>query len=453
MSSYPDAPLRRMVLSAALALLAVLAGLLAPHGRAVAHDIPSDVRIHVFVVPAADRLTLLVRVPMAALREVDVPLRPGGFIDLAKAEPALREAVGLWLLDNLELYEDGVRLPRPGIVATRISLASDRSFTDAARALAHLAGPRIAEGEQLYWNQQLLDVQLQVPIASANARFSVAPRFERLGLKVAIALRFVPPGGLERAYELHGDPGLVHLDPRWHQALSRFVQAGFRHILEGTDHLLFLACLVIPLRRLRALVLMATAFTVAHSLTLVATAFGLGPQGLWFAPFVETLVAASIVWMALANIFGAFGGGLHVRWLAAFAFGLVHGFGFAFALRESLQFAGSHVVSALLAFNVGVELGQIAALLVMLPLVALLLRAVPERLGVIVLSALAAHTAWHWTLERGEIWWRYRLPRLDAADVAQLLAWATAVLVIGAALWALRDRVARLIGSAGKGLI
>jgi hypothetical protein len=179
---------------------------------------------------------------------------------------------------------------------------------------------------------------------------------------------------------------------------------------------------------------------VAHSLTLIATAFGLGPQGLWFPPFVEVLIAASIVWMALANIFG---GSLHRRWITAFAFGLVHGFGFAFALRESLQFAGSHLVSALLAFNVGVELGQVAALVVLLPLVGLFLRVVPERLGVIVLSALAAHTAWHWMLERAEVWWKFPLPRPDTADLAQLLAWLTAALVVGAALWMLRDRLAR----------
>jgi len=185
---------------------------------------------------------------------------------------------------------------------------------------------------------------------------------------------------------------------------------------------------------------MATAFTVAHSITLIATAFGLGPQGLWFPPFVEMLIAASIVWMALANIIG---GSLHRRWITAFAFGLVHGFGFAFALRESLQFAGSHVIGALLAFNVGVELGQVAALAVMLPLVALLLRWVPERMGVIVLSALAAHQAWHWLIERGEAWWKYPLPRPDAADLAQGLAWATAALVAGIALWWWRGRRAR----------
>ena len=418
-------------------------------GRAGAHDIPSDVKLLVFIKPEAQQLTLLVRVPMAALREIDVPLRPGGFIDLARAEPALREAASVWLQGNLELYEEGRRLPRPSLVQLRITLPSDRSFTTYPQALAHLASARIAPSEQLYWNQQMLDVQLQVPIASAQSRFSIQPRFARLGLRVAMALRFVPDNSIERAYELHGDPGLVHLDPRWHQAAWRFVQQGVWHILEGADHLLFLACLVIPLRpprrfteHLRAVVVMATAFTVAHSITLIAAALGLGPQGLWFAPFVETLIAASIVWMALANIVG---GSQHRRWLTAFAFGLVHGFGFAFALRESLQFAGSHVVSALLAFNLGVEIGQVAALVVLLPLLALLLRWVPERLGVIVLSALAVHTAWHWMLERGEVWWKHPLPQLDASDAAQLLAGMTTLLVAGAAWWAWRERLARLM--------
>ena len=134
---------------------------------------------------------------------------------------------------------------------------------------------------------------------------------------------------------------------------------GFLHILDGTDHLLFIACLVIPFRRLRPLVVIVTAFTVAHSITLAAAALGLAPEGLWFPPLVEMLIAVSIVYMALENIVGT---NAQRRWIVAFAFGLVHGFGFAFALRESLQFAGSHLATALLAFNVGVELGQLAVL-------------------------------------------------------------------------------------------
>lgn len=103
---------------------------------------------------------------------------------------------------------------------------------------------------------------------------------------------------------------------------------GFLHILEGTDHPLFIVCLVQPLRRLRALVVMATAFTLSHSLTLATAVPGLAPHGLWFAPLVEWSIAASIVAMALANVLGGYD---QRRWIAAFAFGLVRGFGFACA--------------------------------------------------------------------------------------------------------------------------
>ena len=117
---------------------------------------------------------------------------------------------------------------------------------------------------------------------------------------------------------------------------------------------------MIPFRRFRSLVVIVTAFTVAHSITLIASAFGLAPGGLWFPPLIETLIAVSILYMALENIVGAMS--VQRRWMLAFAFGLVHGFGFSFALRETLQFAGAHLVTSLLSFNVGVELGQLLVL-------------------------------------------------------------------------------------------
>src|SRR6185436_13174125 len=162
----------------------------------------------------------------------------------------------------------------------------------------------------------------------------------------------MPPNGAVRAFEFNGEPGLVHLDPRWYQAALQFVKLGFLHILDGTDHLLFLFCLVIPFRKFRQLLLVITAFTVAHSITLIASAYNLAPDALWFPPLVETLIAMSIVYMALENIVGS---KLHLRWIITFAFGLVHGFGFSFALRETLQFAGSYMLTSLLSFNVGVE--------------------------------------------------------------------------------------------------
>ena len=107
---------------------------------------------------------------------------------------------------------------------------------------------------------------------------------------------------------------------------------------------------------------------------------------------IGSLIAASIFYMALENIVSP---GLRRRWLLAFGFGLVHGFGFSFALRDTMQLAGSHLLTSLLSFNVGVEFGQLAVLAVLVPALTLFFRfVVAERMGTIVLSAIVAHTGW-----------------------------------------------------------
>jgi hypothetical protein len=230
----------------------------------------------------------------------------------------------------------------------------------------------------------------------------------------------------------------VHLDPRWHQAFYLFAREGFFHILDGTDHLLFLLCLVIPYRKLKPLAIIITSFTVAHSVTLIASAYGMAPDSLWFPPLIETLIAISIVYMAFENIVGA---KLQRRWIVTFGFGLIHGFGFSFLLRERLQFAGDHLVASLLAFNVGVEIGQLAVLIVTIPALVLLFRyVVAERIGTILLSALVAHTAWHWAMERGAALLTYPFPVLSLQDMAAgirllMVVIAAAGLVWLASLW------------------
>ena len=223
----------------------------------------------------------------------------------------------------------------------------------------------------------------------------------------------------------------------WHQAAWQFVKLGFFHILSGIDHLLFVLCLVIPIRKLRPLIPIVTAFTVAHSITLIASAAGLAPSALWFPPLIETLIALSIVYMAFENIVGA---RLGRRWIIAFGFGLVHGFGFSFVLRESLQFAGSHLATSLLSFNVGVELGQLFALTLVIPALAVLFRyVVAERMGVILLSALVAHTAWHWMIERASLLGQYQFqwPALDGALLVSLMRGLLGIAVLVGVLWAL----------------
>src|SRR5262249_980393 len=153
-----------------------------------------------------------------------------------------------------------------------------------------------------------------------------------------------------------------------------------------TDHLFFLLCLLLPFRRLPSLIVLVTSFAVAHSITLLASAYEVVPGALWFQPLVETLIATSIVYTALENIISP---SLGRRGLITFAFGLVHGFGLAFAVRQTLQFAGSHVAAALVSFNLGVEAGLLLVLLILVPALHGLFRfVVPERLGTIVVSAL-----------------------------------------------------------------
>ncbi len=404
-----------------------------------AHEIPGDVTIQAWLKPEGQRLRVLVRVPLVAMRDMNYPTRGDktlGILDLSRAESLLRDAATLWVGEAIDVYEGDTRLPRPRLVEVRPSLPSDRSFTSSYdEALAHVTGPPLPDDTDLPWSSGVLDVLFEYPIQSDRSRFSVDSRLDRLGLRTITVLRLVLPDGTVRAFEFVGTTGFVRLDPRWHQAALRFVALGFTHILDGTDHLLFLFCLVIPFRRFGPLVAVVTAFTVAHSITLFASAYNLAPDALWFPPLIETLIATSIVYMALENIVGA---NVKRRWVITFAFGLVHGFGFSFALRQTLQFAGSHLLTSLLSFNIGVELGQLLVLVALVPALDLLFRyVVAERLGTIILSALVTHTAWHWMTERAAILrqFRFEWPALDALFLASAMRWMMLVVIAAGLYW------------------
>jgi len=273
------------------------------------HEIPGDVTIQAWLKPEGQTLRLLVRVPLVAMRDMNYPTRGDktlGILDLTRAESLLRDAATLWVGEAIDVYEGDTRLPLPRLVEVRPSLPSDRSFTSSYdEALAHVTGPRLSDDTDLPWSSGVLDVFFEYPIQSDRSPFSVDSRLDRLGLRTITVLRLVLPDGTVRAFEFVGTTGFVRLDPRWHQAALQFVKLGFTHILDGIDHLLFLFCLVIPFRRFRALVAVVTAFTVAHSITLFASAYNLAPDALWFPPLIETLIATSIVYMALENIVGA----------------------------------------------------------------------------------------------------------------------------------------------------
>jgi hypothetical protein len=413
-------------------LTAVMVVVIAASTRVLTHDIPRSVTVNMFVHAEKDRLDVLIRVPLAAMRDIDFPQRDG-FLDIPKSEPLLLDAVAQWILPDLKLLEGGRILSAPTVADVRISLPSDRSFTSLDEARAHLDAASLPDTVRLPREQALVDVWLAYPIESDAARFSIEPEFQRLGIDVLTVVRFVKDGST-RAFEFSGDPGVVRLDPRWHQAAAQFVSLGFLHILDGADHLLFLACLVIPLRRLRSLVVVVSTFTLAHSITLIGSAMGLAPGGLWFPPAIELLIAASIVFMAIENIVAM--PSLSRRCVMAFGFGLVHGFGFSFALRQTLQFAGAHLLASLVSFNVGVELGQLLVLIGLVPVLQLLFRfVVTERLGTIVLSVLVGHTAWHWMTERWTTLRAYEGAPIDSISLVVVVRMALLTVVTIGLIW------------------
>jgi len=437
-------------------ILAAVAAAIVFSSSAYAHDVPDDVVMQAFLQPGGGRVSLLVRVPLTAMRDVDIPSRAGGFVDLARVEPTLRHAATVWLLQGINLLQDGRVLPTGTLAGVRLSLPSDRAFESFETARAQLTGPPLDPAMQVMWEQGTLDALIEYPLEHSGGRIAWRADVRRLGQRVTTVLRLVTADGAVRAFEWHGDPGVVQLDPHWYQAALSCLRAGVSHVFSGPDHLLFLLCIAIPLRRVRTLVVVVTSFTIAHATTLVASAYGVAPSGGWFPPLVETLIAASIVWMALENIFDSVAGrdieaaggrAVARRWAATTVFGLIHGFGFSFALRDQLQFAGTHLLTSLLAFNVGVEIAQLVVIVGAAAAVTLAFRRLASpRVAAIVVSAMAAHTGWDWLLERGAVWWRFPWPAPSPAALVAVGIWLALAAVAAAGAWGIR----RLLDGAAR---
>ena len=334
------------------------------------------------------------------MRDMNFPTTGPGYLELEKMPELTMDAAEIWLGNFIDVYEEKNKIKDWQIEKTRISLPSDRSFSQYSTAYNNMFSPSL-NNTLIHYRQALLDVLITYPIESASSKFSADINFGGLGINTTTIMTFVSIDDVSRLYQFKGSPGLVELDPSWLNAFSRFVSSGVEHIFIGIDHLLFILCLILSCRRIRSLIIVITAFTVAHSITLIASALGTVPSGLWFPPFVETFIAFSILYMAIENILKS---EQERRWPLVFIFGLLHGFGFSFALSETMQFAGSHLITSLLAFNLGVELGQIIIVCITVPIINLIFQwTEKERIFTVIASAIVAHTAWHWMLDRYEV--------------------------------------------------
>jgi hypothetical protein len=236
---------------------------------------------------------------------------------------------------------------KPCQLATRSVSATQDGFLVKAAWVCPAGGPR--------WSVRLGVLELLPAGQTHLARVSVA------GEVVERIARSATP-----AFE-------VDVNPTVWAAAWRFLRLGVEHIFTGYDHIAFLLALLLLGGRFIDLVKIVTSFTIAHSVTLALAALGiLNPPSRW----VESLIAASIVAVAAENLWvlrpaqgsnARVASALKHRWRITFAFGLVHGFGFASAL-QALKLPRSALVAGLVSFNLGVEVGQVAIVALVFPL-------------------------------------------------------------------------------------
>ena len=141
-------PRKLAVFCTVAALMALV--FLAPAQRVAAHDIPNDATVQMFFKPDGNHLNLVVRVPLKTMRDVEFPERSQGYLDFDRVDPQLKEGATLWISDFIEVYEGTERLPKPRIVAARLSLESDPSFASYEQAMAHFASPKLTNGTAVF---------------------------------------------------------------------------------------------------------------------------------------------------------------------------------------------------------------------------------------------------------------------------------------------------------------
>jgi hypothetical protein len=232
---------------------------------------------------------------------------------------------------------------------------------------------------------------------------------------------FLPARGGERKFEYEGDPEPFHLDPTGGQSARHFFGVGFHHILDETDHLLLLFCMVLLFRRVRAVVPFAIAFTLAHSVTLLASALIPGAGPVWLPRVTGTLMTLFVIYLGLECVVPATP--TRFRTVIAIASGMIFGSGFWFFLERVFQFGGEHQVVSALSFNFGIEAGQYLALALMIPAVALFFHFTTlHRMWTMIFAGLAAHLAWHRMTERAftlsQVPWQWPSPEVWAALLA-----------------------------------
>ena len=374
-----------------------------------------------------DGLRVYLRTPMPYL--VADKIGATGADGLPAAAPfttnALEGGQVVHFVDQSQVALDPLGLGQIAEAGTRIEVGGARVKGDVKAVVLHHVGGEpgfatLAEARDVITNPSslpktppsfvgdvIVDVVIAYKIGSAPSRYLISseldPGLPDQQTTANLVLDYAPGEPLVfRSRGLMADP--IEVSRSRLAAFATFVWEGVRHILEGIDHVLFVACLVIGAPSLRDLMWRVTGFTVGHSVTLSLGFFGFVPSGAWFVPSVETGIALSIIYAALLAMRSSSRTAEANRtvFMVTVLIGVLHGLGFSFVLKEILQITSPNIWQSLLAFNVGVEVGQIAIVLAIWPLLHLLGKASIGaqnfvRGGIAIICCAVA--AW-WTFER-----------------------------------------------------
>ncbi|MEO8520004.1 MAG: HupE/UreJ family protein [Acidobacteriota bacterium] len=307
-------------------------------GAARAHEIGTT-RVAVRFAPdgayaidiATDAVSLLARLEIAAGDPRSDTADAGELQrQLLARLPALRQ--------QFTIGFDGAAAAAPQI---RVAVSPAIDVNGTAQAALRMTGMRPPRAQQFTWSWSLTSASYALSVATAPDRAPLTQWLTADETSAVVALDTVAAAPAESR------PGLAR----------KYVVLGFTHILPGgLDHVLFVLGIFLLSRRVRPVLLQVSAFTIAHSITLGLSIYNIVSVQ---ASIVEPLIALSIAYIAIENVVSAEVRASRVA--VVFAFGLLHGLGFAGALRE-IGLPRSEFLTALLGFNVGVELGQLAVI-------------------------------------------------------------------------------------------
>ena len=414
-------------------VLVLLSGLL-PTSQSFAHfEISLQANLAVYHLDhRVDGLDVLARVPMPYLVQGKVGKTEG--IALAPPPPFTknrmqgkrtvydvdwqaiaqnRQGLGEILEHALIIKVGGQRI-RGTVIDTLVQAAkTSPAFDTREQAIARFDLPTRGQApfstsplEQLYVGDAWVDVHLRFLTESLPSELVLGTSLSTATEDQSAVVSMVLEHSV-RASKLFSVPGLLNepiVIPYSEFADLRYLLGqGVKHVLEGLDHVLFVLCLPLGAATLKALIWRVTGFTSGHSVTLSLGFLGYTPSGEWFVPAVEVAIATSIVYAAWMGRRRQSFRNSNLQMLGITAFiGLIHGLGFSFVLENVLRVGTPDLWQKLLAFNIGIELGQLSIVLVVTSL-GLLLRRLLARWTTILRDAAlvsCAAIACYWVVDR-----------------------------------------------------